>query len=126
MRLRSRQRLRIALAVILCLLFQHVAMAACACTLLSMPFDPVEMAGECSHMGMEAMQEAPALCSEHCSPDRAVVPDPGFAHVPPLALPPLQFAPCLAPPTAHQALAGRLWVNCPEPPLCLRFCRLLI
>src|SRR3546814_686640 len=53
MRLRSRQRLRIVLAIILCLLFQQVAMAAYACTLPSMPPDPVEMADACSQMGME-------------------------------------------------------------------------
>ncbi|HET7330211.1 hypothetical protein [Dyella sp.] len=63
-------------------------MAAYACTLTSMPPDPVEMADECSQMGMEVVQEAPALCAEHCSPDHAVTPDTGFAHVPPLALPP--------------------------------------
>src|SRR3546814_11348377 len=70
MRLRSRQRLRIVLAIILCLLFQQVAMAAYACTLPSMPPDPVEMADECSQMGMEVVQEAQALRAEPCSPDQ--------------------------------------------------------
>src|SRR3546814_14678311 len=68
---------------------------------------PVEMAYECSQMGMEVVQEAPALCAEHCSPDHAVAPDTGFAHVPPLALPPVHFEPSVVPPPAHQVLAGQ-------------------
>lgn len=126
MRFRSRHRLRIALAVILCLLFQQVAMAAYACTLPSMPPDPVEMAEDCSQMGMQVVQDAPALCAEHCSPDHAVTPDTGFAHVPPLALPPVHFEPRVVPPSAHQMLAGQRLVDRCEPPPRLRYCSLLI
>lgn len=126
MRLCRRHRLRIALTVILCLLFQQVAMATYACTLPSMPPDPVEMAEDCSKMGMAMVQEAPALCAEHCSPDHAVTPDPGFAHVPPLALPPIHFEPRLVLPPAHQALAGQARVNGSDPPPRLRYCSLLI
>lgn len=126
MRFRSRHRLRIALAVILCLLFQQVAMAAYACTLPSMPPDPVEMTEDCGEVGMEVVQEAPALCVEHCSPDHAVTPDSGFVHVPPVALPPIQFEPRLVPPQVHQALAGQVRVDRSDPPPRLRYCSLLI
>src|SRR3546814_13040322 len=64
LRLRSRPRLRIVLAIILCLLFQPVAMATYACTLPSMPPDPVDMADECSRMGMEVVSEGPSPLSE--------------------------------------------------------------
>lgn len=123
---RSRHRRWIALAVILCLLFQQVAMAAYTCTLPSMPPDPAEMTDECSQMGMKMVQEAPALCAEHCSPDRAVAPDSGFAHVPPLALPPIKFEPRLALAPTHHALAGQVPVDRSDPPPRLRYCSLLI
>lgn len=126
MRLRSRYRLRIVLVVILCLLFQQMAMAAYACTLPSMPADLVEMADECGQMGMEAAQESPALCAEHCSPDHVVTPDTGFAQVPPLALPPVHFKPRVAAPLAHQSLAGQRPADCYQPPPRLRYCSLLI
>src|SRR3546814_20050694 len=82
----------------------------------SMPRDPVEMADECSQMGVEVGQEAPALWAEHCSPDHAVAPDTGFAHVPPLALPPVHFEPSVVPPPAHQVLAGQRLVDRYQPP----------
>ena len=126
MRLRSRHRLQIVLTALLCLLFQQVAMAAYACTLPDMPSDRVEMTEDCSKMGMQVVLEAPALCAKHCSPDHAIAPDPGFAHVPPLALPPIHFAPRLIAPSAHQAVAGQLAVIRHEPPPRLRYCSLLI
>lgn len=126
MHLARRQRLRIILAVILCLLFQQVATAAYACTLTSMPPDPVEMAEECSQMGMQVAQDSPALCAKHCSPDQAVTPDTGFAHVPPLALPPVHFEARALPHVTHQVLAGRVRTDHPGPPPRLRYCSLLI
>src|SRR3546814_20392977 len=101
-------------------------MAAYACTLPGMPPDPVEMGDEGSQMGMEVVQEAPAICAEHCSPDHAVAPDTGFAHVPPLALPPVHFEPRVVPPPAHQVLAGQRLVARSHPPPRLRYCSLLI
>lgn len=126
MRRCSRHRLRIILAVILCLLFQQVAIAAYACSKPSMPAEPATMAEDCADMGMEAVRDVPALCAEHCAPDHAVLTDPSFAHVPALALPPLQFASALVRSSMHVALAGDVPVNRSDPPPRLRYCSLLI
>lgn len=123
---RSRHRLRIALVVILGLLFQQVAMAAHACTLPNMPVDPVAMAEDCADMGIELVQEVPALCAEHCSPDRAVASDHVAPGVPPLALPPPEFAPVLMPSVAHVALVAGVPLRRSDPPPRLRYCSLLI
>src|SRR3546814_14015969 len=106
MSFRRRHRLRIALTVILCLLFQQIAVAAYACTIPDMPPDAVAMTGDCSSMDMEVVQEAPALCAKHCSPDHAVTADLAAPHVPPLALPSLFFAPVPASPRAPIAVAA--------------------
>lgn len=123
---RRRHRLRIALLVILCLLFQQIAVAAYACTLPDMPSDPVAMSGDCDSMDMDAVQDAPALCAKHCSPDLAVTADTAAPHVPPLALPPLLFEPVLASPHAGIAFAAHGPVDHCGPPPRLRYCSLLI
>lgn len=101
-------------------------MAAYACTLPSMPPDPVEMAEDCGQMGMERVQEAPALCAEHCSPDPGIATDGAAPQVPPLALPPLQFAAVIVLPFDHAALCADLPMDRPSPPVRLRYCSLLI
>lgn len=121
-----RRRLQINLAVVLCLLFQQVAMAAYACTSPDMAPEPVAMAADCAEMGMEVVQENPALCSEHCAPDFAVTPDPSAQHVPALPLPPQHFpAPALAP-AIKVALQQDVRLDRPDPPPRLRYCSLLI
>lgn len=122
----SRHRLRIALVVIFGLLFQQVAMAAYACTMPSMPPDPVEMAEDCADMGMERVEEAPAVCAEHCSPDRVVASDHVAPSVPALALPPPEFAPVLMPSVTHVALVAGVPLRRSDPPPRLRYCSLLI
>jgi len=126
MSFRRRHRLRIALTVILCLLFQQIAVAAYACTIPDMPPDAVAMTGDCSSMDMEVVQEAPALCAKHCSPDHAVTADLAAPHVPPLALPSLFFAPVLASPRAQIAVAAHGPIDHFGPPPRLRYCSLLI
>ena len=121
----ARHRLRIGLTVILCLLFQQVAIAAYAGP-VSLPAEPPAVAEECADMGMDAATEVPALCAEHCSPDHAVTPETGLAHVPPLALPPTRFEPRLMPPPAHLALAQPILLDLHGPPPRLRYCSLLI
>ena len=125
MRLRSRLRFRIALAVLSCLLFQQVAMAAYACTMTSMPSEPVAMAEGCSQAAQAMAREAPALCAEHCSPDRVVAPEPPAAHVA-AALPPVRFAPAVSPPATSRALAVAVPLARSDPPPRLRYCSLLI
>lgn len=124
-----RSRLRIALAVIACLLFQQVAMAAYACTLpVTLPIAPpaAAMAEDCADRGMAAVQEIPALCAEHCSPDHAVVTDATSLHVPPVALPSLQFAAVVIAPRARAALVADVAIDRSDPPPRLRYCSLLI
>lgn len=123
---RIRHRVRIAIAVVLCLLFQQVAMAAYACTLPSLPPDPVEMADDCSQMGMEVVQEAPVLCAKHCAPDVAVAADHVVVSVPMLALPPVEYATVLATSVSHVALVASVPVDRSDPPARLRYCSLLI
>ena len=121
-----RLRLRIALAVTLCLLFQQVAVAAYACTQPDMPPEPVAMADECAEMGMDVAEAAPAICTEHCTPDAALVPDGSAAHVPLLALPPQRFPEAALPPAALVALDRDVPVDRSDPPPRLRYCSLLI
>lgn len=123
---RHRHRLRIALAVILCLLFQQIAVAAYACTVPNMPAEPVAMIADCDSMDMEVVQEAPALCAKHCSPDQAVTADLAAPHVPALALPPLLFEPVRVSARAQIAFAAHGPIEHSGPPPRLRYCSLLI
>lgn len=121
---RGRQRYRIALVVIVCLLFQQLAMAAYACPLEQMPPDPVAMAEDCTGMGMQQVQDAPALCAKHCAPDLSIAADHVPLQVP--ALPPAAFQAVLAEPVSHRTLAADVRVDRSDPPPRLRFCSLLI
>lgn len=123
---RHRHRLRICLALIVCLLFQQVALAAYACTLIPMPAEPVAIAETCAAMGMEQAKESPALCQKHCSPDLTIVTDHVAPSVPVLALPPMAFDPFFAESVSHVALAADVSINRSDPPPRLRYCSLLI
>lgn len=125
MLLRGRHRFRIALVVIACLLFQQVAMAAYACTMLRMPAEPVTMAANCEEMDTQA-QESQTLCEKHCAPDLTVLTHQPAPNVPALALPPVVFEFALAQPVSHVALVANVPVDRSDPPPRLRYCSLLI
>jgi len=123
---RHTRRRCIVLMTLLCLLFQQVAIAAYACTMVRMPPDPVALSEDCGSMAMGQVVEAPALCAKHCVPEQSVVPDSPVVSVPPLALPPPAFAlTATAPITAILAVAGPPSRHAGPPPR-LRFCSLLI
>lgn len=123
---RGRHRFRIVLAVIACLLFQQVAMAAYACTMTRMPANPVVMAENCAGMDMEQVEESPALCEKHCTPDLTIVTDHAAPNVPALALPPLAFELVVMPPVSPAMLATDAFLARSDPPPRLRYCSLLI
>ena len=123
---RGHRRLRIALVAILCLLFQQVAIAAYVCTMPNMPPDPVNMAEDCTQVGMHLVQEAPAICTRHCAPDLAVATDHVPPSVPALALPPVEFARALAVPTSCGVRSVQVPIERSDPPPRLRYCSLLI
>jgi len=123
---RGRHRLRIALVVIVYLLLQQVAWATYACTLTSLPAQPVAMSEACAGMGMEKAKEFPALCEKHCAPDQSVATDHIVLSVPALALPPPAFASIVSGPMTHVALAAEVPIDRSDPPLRLRYCSLLV
>jgi len=122
----TRQRMRIAFVVIACLLFQQVALAAYACTLVQPPPDPMAMSGHCADMDMAPRKSTSALCEKHCAPDHSVATDRVVPTVPALALPPVLFAPLAVQHGSHVSLAGDVPVNHSDPPPRLRYCSLLI
>lgn len=126
MRLRRRHRCRTILLVLMCLLFQQVALAAYACPLQQMPADTAEMAEHCAEMGMQRAQDNPALCAEHCSPDRSTPADQVKLAVPALAFPPVHFAPVLVASTGGATFLAEIPLARSDPPPRLRFCSLLI
>jgi hypothetical protein len=123
---RARQRLRIALAVIFCLLFQQMALAAYVCPVQQMPSEMMAMAAHCAEMDMRQVQDNPALCAKHCSPDLSTAADHGKLSVPALILPPLPFAPVLMTPVPHVAVQAGIPIARSDPPPRLRYCSLLI
>jgi len=124
---RRRSRIRIAVAVIVCLLFQQVAMAAYACTMVRMPAAAVTMDEDCADMGMakDMARESAALCAKHCSPDRSVAADQVVLGVPALALP-VAFDLVLATRAAKEAPTQHVPIDRSDPPPRLRYCSLLI
>jgi hypothetical protein len=123
---RFRQRRFVARAVfilLLSLLFQQAALATYLC--------PVEQGPAAATMSMADCEEMPPatntpLCTKHCNPDTTTTPDVRVAHVPPLLLPALRFAP----PALLVARDSRTYANVAvvrsDPPPTLRFCSLLI
>lgn len=122
----SRQRLRIAFVVIACLLFQQVALAAYSCTLAQPPPNPLAMSGHCAQMGMVQQSSTPALCEQHCAPDRSVACDRLLPSVPALAMPAVLFAPVALQTASPMQLAGDVPVDGSDSPPRLRYCSLLI
>lgn len=123
---RGRCRLRICLALIVCLLFQQVALAAYACTLIGAPVEQLVTTQTCDGMGVERAKDSPALCEKHCAPDRSITADHTALSVPALALPPLAFAAIFTETVSHVAMAADVPVDRSDPPPRLRYCSLLI
>lgn len=126
MPLPRRRRIRIALTVVLCLLFQQVALAAYACTLVRMPAETVAMTQACTGMGAEQARESPALCEQHCAPDRSVTAGHAAPGIAPLLLAPLMYGSVLPGSMTHVALLADAPIDRSDPPPRLRYCSLLI
>ena len=121
-----RRRLQIALIVIGCLLFQQIALAAYACTLIQVPPAPIAMASSCAEMGMAHAKPSLALCEKHCAPDHSVTPDGSPLSVPALALPPIAFALAFNDTVSKSTTAADVPIARSDPPPRLRYCSLLI
>lgn len=114
---------RVALILLLSLLFQQAALAAYLC--------PVEQGPAAATMAMADCEEMPPaagtqLCTKHCNPDTTTTPDVRVAHVPPLLLPPLRFAPAELLVARESRTVASVPVVRSDPPPTLRFCSLLI
>jgi len=120
--------------VLFCLLFQQLAMAAYACTLLTAPTSVV-MTGDCAGMGKGSTTNAPTShhaskdprCAEHCAGNTASAHDANVPTVPPLLL--ASVSPTLLGTIAQapdQVALPNMALHRPEPPPTLRFCTLLI
>lgn len=120
------RRRRIALLAVLCLLLQHVALAAYACPIERLPPPPHAVAMHCAGTDMRQAGDNPALCANHCAPDRSTAADHAQLSVPALLLPP----PHLPAPRRVAAAAGGWQADArftrSDPPPRLRFCTLLI
>lgn len=122
----TRQRLRIAFVVIACLLFQQVALAAYACTLIQPPPDPMGMSADCAEMGDTQQSSTPAMCEKHCAPDRSMTTDHATLSVPAQALPPMLFATFVMLSISQIPPTEDVRVDRSDPPPRLRYCSLLI
>lgn len=127
MMLRSKhRRLTVALALIACLLFQQVAMAAYACTMVRMPPDPVAMAQDCDAMSTGQARDSTAVCQKHCTPEPASASSHATPAIPALSLPAVVHALVLVDGRAPISLATDVSVTRSDPPPRVRYCRLLI
>ena len=122
-----RRRPLLGAVLIASLLFQQVAVAAFACAgSLEPPPPPPPGMEHCAQMDMAPAQvQAPALCEEHCAPDRSVLADTAAPGVPALALPPA-FPLVLDAPASHVAQQVEVPIARSDPPPRLRYCSLLI
>ena len=121
-----RRRPLLGAVLIASLLFQQVAVAAFACARSLEPPPPPPGMEHCAQMDMAPAQvQAPALCEEHCAPDRSVLADTAAPGVPALALPPA-FPLVLDAPASHVAQQGEVPIARSDPPPRLRYCSLLI
>lgn len=127
---RARHRVHMMILVIACLLFQQVAVAAYLCPVeqgaVVPPAAVPATVAPCADMTMDVATEAPALCVKHCDPDHYLAADAGKLTVPPLAVPPPEFAPALAHAASRLALRADVPVARSDPPPRLRYCSLLI
>lgn len=121
-----RQRLMTGLLLVACLLFQQVAMAAYACTMVQMPPDPVAMAQDCEAMATEQARHSTAVCQKHCTPDPASASHHATPTVPALLLPAVVHALVLVEGRARPSLATDVSIARSDPPPRVRYCRLLI
>jgi hypothetical protein len=121
-----RRRPLLGAVLIASLLFQQVAVAAFACARSLEPPPPPPGMEHCAQMDMAPAQvQAPALCEEHCAPDRSVLADTAAPGVPALALPPA-FPLVLDAPASHVAQQVEVPIARSDPPPRLRYCSLLI
>lgn len=121
-----RRRPLLGALLIASLLFQQVAVAAFACARTAVP-PPAPPAGmeHCAQMDMAPAQvQAPALCEEHCAPDRSVLSDTAAPGVPALA--PQPHALVFDVPASHVAQRVEVPIARSDPPPRLRYCSLLI
>ncbi len=127
MMLRSKhRRLTVALALIACLLFQQVAMAAYACTMVQMPSDPVAMAQDCEAMATGQASHSTAVCQKHCTPDPVSASSHATPAIPALSLPAVIHALVLVDGHAPTSWATDVSITRSDPPPRVRYCRLLI
>jgi hypothetical protein len=122
---RARHRVHTMILVIASLLFQQVAVAAYLCPVGQGAAVPAA-ATPCAEMAMDVATDTPALCAKHCDPDHYLASDGGKLSVPPLALPPPEFAPAPARAASRLAMRTQVPVVRSDPPPRLRFCSLLI
>jgi hypothetical protein len=91
-----------------------------------MPPETTAMAEHCAQMGMQQVEDNPALCAKHCTPDLSTAAVHAQMSVPALMLPPPVFAPVLATPVTRVTVQAEIPVVRSDPPSRLRFCSLLI
>lgn len=123
---RSRQRSITALVLVACLLFQQVAMAAYACTMVQIPADPVAMSQDCETMVTEHASHSTAVCQKQCTPDPASSSSYALPAVPALSLPAVVHELVLVDGRTRTSLATDVSIARSDQPPRVRYCRLLI
>ncbi|MGB6029417.1 MAG: hypothetical protein WBG22_06640 [Rhodanobacter sp.] len=133
--IRPRTRRRLAWLVALLLLWQQVAVAAYACTVVPSMGDPVAAVtsspamaamGDCADMRQVPLDP---LCQQHCQPNQVTQVDAHTASVPFNALavlPPMFLSVAAVTLPSDRALARRDRLRAPPPIARLLFCSLLI
>jgi len=121
-------RLQLVLLTVLSLLFQQVALAAHACTIVNAPVSSMTMSAHCDGMPMAHSEQAPSLCAAHCTSPALVAQDAHSPTPPPLlalALIPVLLVLTL-PPEPPATYAHTVVRQLPGTPPALRFRVLLI
>ena len=133
--IRPRTRRRLAWLVALLLLWQQVAVAAYACTVVPSMGDPVAAVtsspamaamGDCADMRQVPLDP---LCQQHCQPNQVTQVDVHTASVPfnaLAALPPMLLSVAAVTLPSDRVLARRDRLRAPPPTPRLLFCSLLI
>lgn len=121
-RVSRRHRLQLAALTVFCLLFQHMAVAAYACTMAM----PVAAATGC-HADPDGAPGPDPVCAKHCAPDTATAAESRSGSVPALALPPaLHPLRVSLPPACSGIAAVAVTPHAAAPPPGLQYARLLI
>lgn len=123
---RIRHRSITALMLIACLLFQQMAMASFACTMVSMSAGPVVMAEDCEAMTSAPVQQLDAVCEQHCAPDPTSASTQNVPDVPALALPPVSFGLTVSEDPGQAGFVPDSVFARWDSPSRVRYCRLLI